>query len=274
MTVDFLSREELLDRMPQAHTRLPALVELHEADYALTRFVRANCLVTDNEPTPLVIKGGFAVRHIYGGLRFSKDADVVVRAPDLKIEGVEPDMLKIPAGMEITQRTLSRYEKSWIVKIQYMRTDEKIGHLQCDLNTRVRALRLPPPRAEDFESFFFAPFKVWAASAEEIVAEKLAALLEEKTERIRDAFDLCTVLAVDPESWDASACKELLARLLRAKRLSYPSSLVNAVTEIAKLEHANAAWAAQVISVIPTRPKTLDDVVEELAGLLSDSDLA
>ncbi len=200
MTADFLSREELLDRLPVAHARLPALVELHEADYALTRFVRANCLVTDAEPTPLVIKGGFAVRHIYGGLRFSKDADVVVRSPDLKIEGVAPDMLVIPAGMEMTKQELSKAEKSWVVKIQYVRTDRKLGHLQCDLNTRARALRLPPPRAETFESLFFSPFKVWAASAEEIVAEKLSALIEDRTERIRDAFDLCTVLALTQSS--------------------------------------------------------------------------
>ncbi len=270
----FLSRDELLDRIPVAHAKVPAIVELHEADYALTRLVRENCLVTSDDPTPLVIKGGFAVRHLYGGMRFSKDADVILRAPDLQIDGAEPSLLQVPAGMEITRESLTEAGKSWTISIHYVGTDHRGRDVTCDLNSRARALRLPPPHPATFSSLFFdGDWSVWSAPAEEIVAEKLAALMDERTDRIRDIFDVCTVLSATPDRWNASQARRLLndiLHILGAKRIAPPEDLVAAVHEVSDDEAAETACTSQIINVMPTRPRKLEAVVEELDGLLVD----
>lgn len=271
----FLSRDELLDRIPIAHAKVPAIVDLHEADYALTRLVRENCLVLSTTPTPLVIKGGFAVRHIYGGMRFSKDADVILAAPDLEIDGAEPSLLRMPPGMEVTSEVLTEAGKSWIINIHYVGTDRRGHNITCDLNSRVRALRLQPPRNEIFSSLFFdGEWRVWSVSAEEIVAEKLAALLEEGTDRIRDIFDVCTILSTGPKRWDGAASRALLNKILIAKQIAPPDDLVGAVREVSAASAAEDAWKSQVIDVMPTRPRGLQPIVEELDDLLVDWGLA
>lgn len=272
MNEHFPTNEEFLDALPVEIARVPALVDLQESDFALTRFVRANCLVTNDTPTPLVVKGGFAVRHIYGGTRFSKDADMVLRSPDLGFNGAEHDLLALPPGMEIAQKLLSKVEKSWIITLRYVRTDKKMAskNLQCDLNTRERALQLPPPRKEHFSSYHFAPFQVWAASPEEIVAEKLSALFEKQVGRIRDTFDVCTVLATDPQPWDGAIARRLLGELLEAKRIPPLADPREAVAGIAKLPGSAAAWDDQVVSITPRPVKPLADVADELVDLLGD----
>jgi predicted nucleotidyltransferase component of viral defense system len=271
----FLSRDELLDRIPIAHAKVPAIVDLHEADYALTRLVRENCLVLSETPTPLVIKGGFAVRHIHGGMRFSKDADVILASPDLEIDGAEPGLLRMPPGMEVTSEALTEAGKSWVISIHYVGTDRRGHSVTCDLNSRVRALRLQPPRHEIFSSLFFdGEWRVWTASAEEIVAEKLAALLEEGADRIRDIFDVCTVLSTGPKRWDGTASRALLDKILIAKQIAPPDDLIGAVHQVSAAVGAEAAWQSQVIDVMPTRPRGLLPTVEELDDLLVDWGLA
>ncbi len=286
MTDRLLSHDDFLDRIPRG--KLPsgatraqradedrlriAMAELHQADYALTRFVRANCLVADDtNPTPLVVKGGFAVRHVYGGQRFSKDADIILRSPDLVIEGATPSLIVFPPGMRLRSQTLTESGKCWYVTIDYVGTDGKARMITCDLNERERALRLPPPRPERFASLFFDDgFRVWCASPMEIVAEKIAALLDERQARIRFIYDLWAVLAHGPTCWSTIAMRELLSDLLAAKGLPNPADVASAVREIADSRGASEAWAEQVIETMPGKGRTIASVMGELEDLFAD----
>lgn len=196
-----MSRDLAPIRRVQFLAAIPAdqrvvLIDRYEADYALTRLVHLNCGAVDEfevEPTTFVLKGGFAIRHLYAGPRFSRDADVLPADPDLDLVG--PSDLLIPRGMERGQPTVGDAIESWKVRIQYqMISRNRRGFISCDVNDLERLLRKRPPQRATFQSRFTAPFPVWAATVEEILAEKLVALMRRGADRIRDAFDVHHVL--------------------------------------------------------------------------------
>ncbi|MGC8634140.1 MAG: hypothetical protein ACP5VP_05685 [Candidatus Limnocylindrales bacterium] len=80
-----------------------------EIDYALARFVAANCAAANlyvESPTPFVLKGGLAVFACFGGPRRSKDADLSPSSLEVEVEGLEPpDLIVAPAGMRLLDPT-------------------------------------------------------------------------------------------------------------------------------------------------------------------------
>lgn len=69
-----LGRDEFVDLIPQSQR---IFLELLERDYALTRFVAANCAASGDfaeKATPLAIKGGFAIRHVLAQPKVVLDA--------------------------------------------------------------------------------------------------------------------------------------------------------------------------------------------------------
>lgn len=88
---------------------------------------------------------------------------------------------------------------SWRLEVSYRTTDRRIRGTQVDLNDRSRAIRRRPPQRRPLTSLFMDPFPVWAATLEEIVGEKLCALLDQPDLRIKDIFDIRHVLALRSE---------------------------------------------------------------------------
>lgn len=267
-----LGRDEFVDLIPQSQR---IFLELFERDYALTRFVAANCAASGDfaeKATPLAIKGGFAIRHCFSGPRFSKDADLVMSDPDLELEG--PDLLVTPPRMRIAQTPLADGGESWKIRIRYRMTDGREDSIECDLNGNTRPIRRPPPRRRTFQSRFVEDFDVWVARTEEIIAEKLVALLDYEVDRIRDIFDIRHVLAQPKVVLDAGLTRELLGELLQGprfvrKRGRIPVEAVSGhVARIAALSDASAAWESQIGKMLPGAQPTLDTAAKEcLAGL-------
>lgn len=86
-----LSHQQFLSLIPP-EARAVGAGDRFQADYALTRIVAKNCAAVGDHalpdrPTNLVVKGGFAIRHLYGGVRYSKDADLALVSDELELEG-------------------------------------------------------------------------------------------------------------------------------------------------------------------------------------------
>jgi len=247
-----------------------ALIARFEDDLALTRLVYANCAALgDHEtaPTTLVVKGGFAVRHLYGGQRFSKDADVLPVDPDLDFFG--PDHLVDPPGMARTQVVVGDAIASWKVKFAYRPLTIKGSRfIQCDVNGAERPLERRPPQRAMFVSRFVPSFPVWAATTEEIVAEKLVALMRRRGDRIRDAFDVHHVLTT-PIGVDKAATAAVYASAARQQKVAVLLREVPAtVRAMAGDRSAAAAWSEQLAGALPIAVPDFHDHMEDLAALV------
>ena len=248
-----------------------ALIDRHEADYALTRLVHLNCAAIDEydqTPTKLVLKGGFAVRHIYAGPRFSRDADVLPADPDLDFIG--PDDLLIPSGMERIQTTVGDALQSWKVKVRYATISRRdTGFISCDVNDLQRLLRQRPPQRALFESRFVDPFPVWAATTEEIISEKLVALMRRQTDRIRDAFDIHHVLAQRGVPLDPVITCSLYADSARRQGVAVTIDRTPAAIRAMATDHSSAAaWATQLGGALASGVPAFAPLAEELADLI------
>jgi predicted nucleotidyltransferase component of viral defense system len=270
-----ISRARFLAEIPPEQR--VTLTERYEADFALTRLVHLNCAAIDEfdeTPTKLVLKGGFAVRHIYAGPRFSRDADVLPADPDLDFLG--PDDLLIPAGMERGQTTVGDAIQSWKVRIRYaMISRRATGTISCDVNDLQRLLRQRPPQRAMFESRLVDPFPVWAATVEEIVGEKLAALMRRRADRIRDAFDIHHVLAQPDVAIDRAAALLLYADSAKRQGVNVAIAMVPAavramVTDPSVLE----AWSAQLEGALASGVPAFPPLAETLAHLVETRLLA
>ncbi len=172
-----------------------------EIDYALARFVAANCAAANlyaESPTPFVLKGGLAVFSCFAGPRRSKDADLSPSSLEVEVEGLEPpDLIVAPAGMRLLDPT-QETDDGWRIPIEFTTTtgDDKMQVI-CDLNKGVRVIRRQPAVKRPFDSpFTTAPIEVWVARPEEIIAEKISALLRRRNGRLRDILDIEHLLGV------------------------------------------------------------------------------
>lgn len=208
-----LSEEEFLERVGGMDNYDPAF----ERDYALSRLTRWNCAVELGRPI-WVIKGGFAVRHIYGSSRFSADADLSPMPNESVITGGAPD-INVPPGMISTQlppREGDRDPKSIRLRFDYHYRvgGDAANDITCDLNTK-RPVTVLPVQKPTFESLWFPPFKVYAMALEEIVGEKVVGLLTffKDRDRIKDAYDLWHIFA---RGYANNADKDKIRRVLDA----------------------------------------------------------
>ncbi len=241
-----------------------------EADFALTRLVAANCAATGDyaaKPTNFVIKGGFAIRHLYRSARYSKDADLAMVSDELEIEG-RPEDLALPDDMAITGSPLGQAGESFKLGIEYRTSENRIARIQCDLNSVERPLFRRPPQRATLESLFVDPFRVWAATLEEIVGEKLFALIDRRAERIKDAYDVHHVLRDKSLKIDAGATLEVYEDWRRRKRKGPQfADLAREIFSICRMSTAEIEWERAVGDLVP-RPD-LEATTDELLGLLT-----
>lgn len=264
-----ISRPRFLAAIPLAQRA--TLVDRYEADYALTRLVHLNCGAVDEyaeTPTTFVLKGGFAIRHIYAGLRFSRDADILPADPDLDIVG--PTDLLIPSRMLRGQTTVGDAMESWKVRLRYQMISRRAtGMISCDVNDLERLLRRRPPQRAMFQSRFVASFPVWAATVEEIIAEKLVALMRRRGDRIRDAFDVHHVLAQPDVAFDAASGQALYAYSARRQGVNVTIDAVPGVIRaMAADESVATAWQQQLDGALAIGVPAFPPLAEALASLI------
>ncbi len=236
-----------------------------EIDYALARFVAANCAVADpfeTAPTPFVLKGGLAVYGCFRGRRRSRDADVSPSSLDVEFDGLRPpDLLGVPVGMRMLEPS-QETDEGWKVPVEFTTTtgDDQL-QIVTDVNKRSRAIRCIPAIKRPFESpFTTAPVMLWVACAEEIVGEKISALLRRRNGRLRDIYDIGHLLGI-AQDIDLDVLK---VRQVTIEALQDLLPLVNVRTEIQEAirtrvnERDDLSWVFDEIRSIGNNAKAKD----------------
>lgn len=267
-----LTHEQFLRRIP-TENRERGRDDSHQGDYGLIRLVAANCALQldddghDVTPT-LVVKGGFAIRHLYGGARRSKDADLSMLDPDLEMEG--PKLLRLPTDMAIAREEVGNSVESWRIHLTYRRTDRRSARIRCDLNDRARSIRRLPPQKRQLVSLYIDAFDVWAATIEEIVGEKIYALLDQPDIRAKDIFDIRHVLRDRAVAIDGQETLIVYAAIRDDKRKG--PQIVDIRTCIAAVPgnlRAVAAWQIDVLDALPDAG-SIKEAVDEVVDLLGE----
>jgi predicted nucleotidyltransferase component of viral defense system len=218
----------------------------------------------------LVVKGGFAIRHLYSGVRYSKDADLTMASDELELEG--PQLMSWPSDMTV-QENVAQGMASWILSIRFRRTDGRRQSTQCDLNDRSRALRRRPPQQRELSSIYMPPFMVWAATTEEIIGEKLYALIDHQAIRIKDVFDLRHLLGLRHERIDGAAACGIYTACREAKGNRGPAitgDVAGAIRAIASTGLAAQQWQNDVVDFVGKDAPTLADATDEMISLLDE----
>jgi hypothetical protein len=253
-----------------------------EIDYALARFVAANCAVAGDStgtPTPFVLKGGLEIHTCFGGARRSKDADLSPSGPGAEIEGLlPPRLITAPIGMRILEPTQTT-EDGWRVPIEFTTTvGGDVATVICDLNNDRRPVRRRPAIARPFVTpFTTIPPTVWVVRPEEMIGEKISAVLRRRNGRLRDIFDIDHLLSRSVEldldvkvirEVAIEAISELVAhdnlrlevRELIEKRTLSEGDVLWVRAEIRRIG-SNARpkdWKAQVADVVPGAASAAD----------------
>lgn len=267
-----LTNDQFLARLPGAD-RLGA-GDRYQRDYALTRIVVKNCAAVgehanEGHHTDLVVKGGFAIRHLYAGIRYSKDADLAMSADDLDLEG--PPMMRYPSDMVAGNPAIGQNGESWFIPVSYRRTDRVIDKTRIDLNDRSRALKSPPPQRRTLSSLFMDPIPVWAASTEEIVGEKLCALMDQPHTRIKDLFDIRHVLGMPRELIDPAETRRIYQAVRQGKGQHVPriADVPRTIRTMITAAATREQWRVDVLEFVDGAP-SLSVAAAEMIDLLND----
>lgn len=209
----------------------------HQADYALTRLAQYNCCVVDGGPTPKwVLIGGFAIRHCYGGTRFSRDVDLSFDS-EMYVNGPPNDDPILPAGFRVDEAGSQRQPSGPVshLLLRYVRPWGR-GSVWLHIN-HGRPIKRPPAEIRDFSSpFVDATFKVAIASIHEIIADKidgLVASMNDDQPRAKDMWDLNHLFDLDV-SFDRITVISLLPRR--------PGGTISKIPVVLKLESYKQAW--------------------------------
>jgi hypothetical protein len=127
---------------------------------------------------------------------------------------------------------------------------------RIDLNDRSRALKSPPPQRRTLSSLFMDPIPVWAASTEEIIGEKLCALMDQPTARIKDLFDIRHVLGMPLELIDPADTRRIYQAVRQGKGPHVPR--IADVPRIIRTKITTAAaqdqWRVDVLEFVDGAP--------------------
>ncbi len=175
-----------------------------EKDLVLTLIIRE--YATGPLGEQLVLKGGQALRHIYGSARLSKDADYVARRriefADLRAAfRVRFPKITFPG----TPEGLTRHGFK-VRPIQYRGPLERNDRVEMEVSFR-EDLVLEPDRAT-YRSPFCPPFDILVMRANEMVAEKVRAMYQRG--QPRDLYDLWFLFTHPQVQIDDSVVAELI----------------------------------------------------------------
>ena len=221
------------------------------------------------KPAEWVFKGGTCLRHcFYAGYRFSEDLDYSCRedsggfdkALDL-LSGVS-EWIQANALLRLSVKEARTIEGDFQVEIpvEYSRggarrhglPEVKI-HLTFDEPILMEpAIRSVTPLYSDLSEFTVATY-----SKEEILAEKMRALLQQqlKWPRPRDLYDLWFILCHEDEKFDWEKLRGLFDCKCRARKIDPDPMLL--VSDVLKRTNERV-WNAQLSAVMATVPLFAD----------------
>jgi predicted nucleotidyltransferase component of viral defense system len=163
-----------------------------ERDFVLTEIIRR--IATGPLGNQLVLKGGLALRHVYGSQRFSKDVDYVATR---RIEFDElRDALEIrQPRLTLPERPEGRTARS--ITLAPIRYRSLLGlESTVEMEVSFRGDLALEPQRQRYENPFAESFEVLVMVLNEMVAEKVRALSQRG--HPRDLYDLWFVLTALP----------------------------------------------------------------------------
>ncbi len=178
-----------------------------ERDWVLTEIVYH--LARQPVGAELVLKGGQALRHVYGSGRFSKDVDYVARrrvdfAELRDLLTITYPKLKPPAAPPMSTKFGLKIDP-----ISYTGPLGITGRVEVEVSFR-ETIQLPA-LPMDYISLFREPFPVAVMDLHEMVAEKMRAMVQRGNPR--DLYDLWFIFS----QIDVSISDETVAHLIPLK---------------------------------------------------------
>jgi predicted nucleotidyltransferase component of viral defense system len=235
-----------------------------EKDHVILWILRA-LSQTELQPAGWIFKGGTCLRHcFYAGYRFSEDMDFScpqilggIDATREVLDGVV-EWVREKSLLRLSLKAASTIEGDFQVEIpvEYSRggprrqgLPEVKLHLTFDepilTSTEIRPVK---PLYSDLTAFSVATY-----CKEEILSEKMRALLQQQTKwpRPRDLYDLWFILCDRKESFDWDELRRLFIEKCKARKINPDFSLLVSADLRAFNERA---WATQLEPVMATVP--------------------
>lgn len=284
----------LRTRLLEARGRLGIPWEVLERDYLLSWVLAGISEVPVLQDT-LVFKGGTALRKCYfGDYRFSEDLDF--SALEEVPSGVEMERL-VNEACEVTVQLLDEYAPVEISSERYTEREPHPGGQeaftirarfpwQSRLRTRVMVeitmderVLLPAERRLVIHGYgepLDAEVKVY--SLEEIVAEKLRALLQQANmferrgwsrSRARDYYDLWRVLGTYKDQMDIAGFDSILWEKCAVRGVSFtgPDDFFHEAM-LAYVEETWEQWLGPLVPSLPSFDIVVGEVRPQVAGLI------
>lgn len=139
-----------------------------------------------------VFKGGTALYKIYGLPRFSEDLDFSI-IEDTSLPEAEKIIEEIAGnGNYFKIQSVKKIKDSLLIKISYVGILTRYNTLRVDINFRNKLLRRFDVKNYISDYVDISPFSLRVLKVEEIIAEKIHAILNR--EKARDLYDLFFLL--------------------------------------------------------------------------------
>lgn len=219
-----------------------------ERDWVLTEIIYR---LAETTGTDLVLKGGQALRHIYGSERFSKDVDYVagrrldfaelrahlsIRYPRLRT----PDQPAGPTKFGLTLRPIT-----------YVGPLNVRGTVEVEISYRESVIL--PPRALLYVSHFRDPFPVTVMDLHEMIAEKLRALYQRGNPR--DLYDLWFLFSQQGTAIDPNRVAALVPDKFKVVSGGWKRERL-----YDRIRAAEPAWS-EALRLLVTAPPTFTDAL-------------
>jgi predicted nucleotidyltransferase component of viral defense system len=224
-----------------------------EKDWVLTEIIRT--LTSSDIGEQLVLKGGQALRHVYGSLRLSKDVDYVARK---RIEFAE--LHDSVLGIRYPRLTLpdqpeGRTKHGFRIRPITYRSPLGRRDNRVEVEVSFRGDLLLAPEQATYVSPYCDPFKVLVMNLNEMVTEKIRAMYQRGNPR--DLYDLWYIFT----QLEAHVDREWIARILPEK---FRPPLVAGGWDrgrlYERLHDESATWAATLHAYLP-QPPAFDDAL-------------
>jgi len=214
-----------------------------ERDYFQHLFLMFLSRRTSNE---LVFKGGTALQKVFGLNRFSIDLDFTLNhaLPAELFENIKRDFVNfgVKAEFELSEQKNSMKVKLAIEGPSYEGTARTLTVLRIEISLREKVL-LEPETKEIFPQYSdLQPYLVKVMNLDEIVAEKLRAILTR--DKARDVFDLRFLL-----NKRIKVNRKLVNEKLKAYGITYSKTLL--LEKISKMEKVWHNELSQLMVVVP-----------------------
>ena len=202
-----------------------------------------------------IFKGGTALYKIYGLPRFSEDLDFSI-TEDLSLEEAERIIGEITENSNYFKiKSLKRVKDSLLIKISCAGILTKYNTLRVDINFKNKLLRGFDVKNLISDYVDINPFSLRILKIEEIIAEKVHAILSR--EKARDLYDLFFLLRI------AKFDKELVEEKLKIFEMKLEKKLLE--KRISNLEKVwEKELRAFVLDELPNFNIVKDFVLKEI----------